>query len=720
MSDGATVCEQCGAKLAPNTQFCGDCGALVEAAPVPTAGKGTMVGLSDQPTTLPLDVFMAQQKAAGAAKGAAAEVDPKAAGVPKKTLIGTADMMAAFAPPRPPAEPAAAAEPAPASEREGKPSDPLKSTFTGLSGEMPPVIPPESPMPARPEDGTRSTNAGLAKPARGKMGRTMLGMPAAGGPMVQRAGTLPPTGKLAEKKPAKTMFGMSGRAVTPPAPEPQDRVSKATIVSASDAPPADPGTAPLAGDRAMHARTAFGLPNVAASGDPPAAAPKSQAWSETITHGESIATPLPPRFDEDDLTDRTRSPTLTTGRTEPVVTSRPPPPKSALGPALLALAVVGALGLGAYLWLGGKGGPPVKVRIENENGIERMIFEVAGAAPGAKLRFGGIEQPLTGGQAVFPLGAGSLQIGKNAVLFDVLDPSGEAEPGKLVLSLDYRVTVDTAPLNAGKGAIDVVVAALPGSRVWIGGEELKLDAQGRAQRRDVIEGSALKDGKAIEHVVSYRVQPPSQEPQVGQIKTVVPITALQIDRPGLEIVTAADAVEVAGTVEADATVTLDGEPLAVQEGRFLHRLPLPKPGKYAPELIARATGKAPRAIKLSIERVQDLAASARAFGADASLTYAKIAQNPDIYAGQKAAFEGRIYNVSVEGGRSVLQVLVRDCPAGVRCPLWVDYGAATDLTVESWVRAVGTLAGAQKFRAENDSEQTVPRLSAVVLVPIEP
>jgi hypothetical protein len=723
MADGATICEQCGAKLAPNTQFCGSCGALVEDAPVPTAGKGTMVGLSDQPAPI----------TAPMPPSAAAAPPSKSGGVPKKTLMGTADMLGAFAPPpkpqaespKPPSEPAPQpSNPAPASaDSANTPSDPLKSTFTGLSGEMPPVIPPESPLPARPEDGTRSTNAGMAKPARGKMGRTMLGMPAAAGPAGPRGGTLPPTGKLAEKKPAKTMFGMSGRAVTPPAPEPQERVSKATIVSTSDAPPPGPGaTVPMSGDRSMHARTAFGLPNMAASAEPPTApmAPKSQAWSETITHGELLGTPLPPRFEDEDQTDRMPSSMVKAGRSDPSVTSRPPPPKSMVGPVLLALAIVAVLGLGAYLWLGGKGAPPVKVRIENENGVERMIFEVAGAAPGAKLRFGGIEQPLSGGQAVFPLGAGSLQIGKNAVLFDVLQASGEAEPGKLVLSLDYRVTVDTAPLNAGKGAVDVVVAALPGSRVWIGGEELKLDAEGRAQRREPIEASVLATGKAVEHLVSYRVQPPSQEPQVGQIKTVVPIAALQIDRPGLEIVTAADAIEVAGTVEPDATVTLDGEPIAVQDGRFLHRLALAKPGKYAPELVARATGKAPRAIKLSIERVADLAASARAFGADASLSYAKIAQNPDIYSGQKAAFEGRIYNVSVEGGRSVLQVLVRDCPAGVRCPLWVEYGAATELTVESWVRAVGTLSGAQKFRAENDTEQTVPRLSAVVLVPIEP
>ena len=715
MSDGATTCDQCGAKVAPNTQFCGDCGALVEGAPVPTT-SGTMVGLSDKP----LPHVMARSTNPAPASNPA----PAGGSVPKKTLIGNADMMMGLMAPSPPAAAPATPLPEPLSSEPptgsatAKPSDPLKATINGLSGEMPPVLPPESPLPPTPDGGPRSTNAGIAQPQRGKMGRTMLGMPAAAGNIGHRAGTLPPSGKLAEKKPAKTMFGMSGRAITPPPKEPTERVSTATIVSASDRPPAQPSSDTSARDRSAMARTAFGLPNP--DGGSAQREQPSLAWSERAdTHqGGSIATPLPPRMDDEGTGPVSSS--LSRSRVEPAITSRPPPPKSMLGPVMLAVAIVGVLGLGAYLWLGQDGAPPAKVRIENENGVERMVFEVAGAEAGSKLRFGGIEQPIEGGQAVFPLGAGSLQVGRNAVLFDVLEPSGKAHAGKMVLSLDYRVTVDTAPLQTGKGAIDVVVSALPGSKVWIGGEELKLDAEGRAQRRDVLEASVLKDGKQVEHVVSYRVQPPSQEPQVGQIKTIVPITALQIDRPGLEIVTEADAIEIAGTVEPDSTVTLNGEPIAVQAGRFLHRLPLPSVGKHTPELVARVTGKAPRTVTLNIERVNDLATAARAFAPDTTLNYSKIAQNPEIYAGQKAQFEGRVYNVNVEGGRSVLQMLVRDCPAGVRCPLWVEYGAATDLTVERWVRAVGTLSGAQKFRAENDSEQTVPRLTAVVLVPIEP
>jgi hypothetical protein len=574
----------------------------------------------------------------------------------------------------------------------------------GISGGMPPVIPPGSPIPPKLEDPNRSTSTGMAKAPAGKIGRTMLGIPAAGIPGQAQRGTLSPSGKLEPKQPARTMFGMPAADLMPPDPPlPDDRVSKATVIT--------PGATP---DIAS-ARTAYGLPNPAALASDAARATHNASTTGLAT-GDPSLTPLPQRMDEDTR----RMPSDAPGaHSRQAQTSRPPAPRSTAGLLISILGLLGVLALGAFVWFGGSSGPQVNVRIDAEGDSERMVFEVAGAQPGAKLRFGGIEQAIEGGRATFPLGAGSLQVGQNAVLFDVLEPDGDAHPGKVMLSLDYRVTVDTSPLHTGKGAIDVVVSALPGSRAWIGGEELKLDAQGRGSRREMLEASALRDAKVIEHVASYRVQPPGQEPQVGQITTKVPITGLSIDRPGMQIVTDADSIEIAGSVDGDATVSVAGEPIAVQEGRFLHRFALPSVGKHTPEVIARSTGKAPRAVVLEIERVADLAEAARGFAADASLTYAKIAQNPAIYAGQKAAYEGRIYNVNVDSGRSVLQMLVRECPAGVRCPLWVEYGAATELTVDTWVRAVGTLSGAQQFRAENDAVQTVPKLDAFVLVPIE-
>src|SRR5215213_7343145 len=99
MSDGATTCDQCGAKVAPNTQFCGDCGALVEGAAVPTT-SGTMVGLSDKP--LP-HVMARSTKPPVGNPAPASNPAPPAGGMPKKTLIGNADMLAGLMAPASPA-----------------------------------------------------------------------------------------------------------------------------------------------------------------------------------------------------------------------------------------------------------------------------------------------------------------------------------------------------------------------------------------------------------------------------------------------------------------------------------------------------------------------------------------------------------------------------------------------------------------------------------------
>jgi hypothetical protein len=224
----------------------------------------------------------------------------------------------------------------------------------------------------------------------------------------------------------------------------------------------------------------------------------------------------------------------------------------------------------------------------------------------------------------------------------------------------------------------------------------------------------------VEHVVRYRVEPPSGELSVGELRTSIPMTTMQIDRPGALITTDQDNVEIAGVVDKDARVTIDGQPVNVVAGRFLHHFPLPAQGEYQPRLLAMAPGKAPRLAVLTLRRVDDLVQAANGYNPDISLSYAKIAQNPAVYRGQRVVLEGRVYNAKIENGKSVLQMLVRECPEGERCPLWVTYGAATEFTVNSWVRVLGTVDGEQQFRAETDEVKSVPKVEAAFLLRAQP
>jgi hypothetical protein len=198
------------------------------------------------------------------------------------------------------------------------------------------------------------------------------------------------------------------------------------------------------------------------------------------------------------------------------------------------------------------------------------------------------------------------------------------------------------------------------------------------------------------------------------------MTTMQIDRPGNFITTDQPRVEIAGVVDKDARLSIDGKPVSVVSGRFLYQYELPAQGEYQARLMAMANGKAPRVAVLTLRRVNDLVQAANGYNPDPNLGYAKIAQNPAVYRGQRVAFEGRVYNAKVENGKSALQMLVRECPQGERCPLWVNYGAATEFTVNSWVRVLGTVDGEQQFRSETDEVKSVPKVEAAFLLPAQP
>jgi hypothetical protein len=389
----------------------------------------------------------------------------------------------------------------------------------------------------------------------------------------------------------------------------------------------------------------------------------------------------------------------------------------------LALGVLAVIALAGMLVVRLTSHPPqtdVTARIVAGETGESLLFEVPGAPVGSRLRFGGQEQPLNAGRASFPLAADSLRVGDNVVLADVVKPNGDTTSARITLAVFYRVWVDTAALRADRSALDVVVTALPGTRVTLEGEELKLDAQGRATRSFPLDVVHQAKAGIIDHVVHYRMQPPSGETVVDELHTQIPVAMMQIDRPGMEVVTDRESIEIAGAVGRDTQVRVDGREVPVKDQRFLYSLALPKPGDYEPRVVASAAGKAPLGVTLKIRRVHDLVAAASEFVPDANLTYAKLAPNPTIYRGQSIALEGRVYAFDARAGSSVIQMLVRPCPSSQRCSLWVVDPQASEVAVDHWVRVLGTVDGEQQFRSEKNEVVTVPKIVARFILPAKP
>jgi hypothetical protein len=538
----------------------------------------------------------------------------------------------------------------------------------------------------------------------------MLGMPAVRPPSADSQPAAAPA------SPAPAAPPSTGPAASAPAPTP---VAPATRAPAANTKRtmmgvAGLGSLPAAGAASAPAPTAASAPTAApapAAGAAPADAPAPAARPSPAeapaapSHFTPAAAP-PAAFEEDD--DDWDAPRPRPGRS-----------RSWMG-LVLGGAALGLLGLGlmAYLFL--TAGPDVRVAVVHTDQGEALQVDVPGAPDGTLVRFAGQQRELSAGRAHFPLDGGALSIGDNDVALDVTHPGGRTREATIRLTVDYRVRAELDRLDDDPPAFTIHVHARPGSKVTLDGEALPLNAKGTGRRRIAVDDAGAVPGPddLFEHRVRYRIAPPDGDASEGSLRTRIPYATLQIDRPGREVITDRESVEVAGAAHATARVHVDGKRVAIEGGRFLVEHPLPEPGDYEVAVVASKPGRIARRETLRITRVASLQDAAKNFRADPGLGYARIAQNPSIYRGRKVEMIGRIYNVEVGGGQSVLQMLVQDCPQGERCPLWVSYGAATDLTVQTWARVLGEVAGEQQFRSETGRVITVPRVHAKLVLPV--
>lgn len=593
----------------------------------------------------------------------------------------------------------------------------MKQTMVGLSppgvgdapaGSSSSVPPPgEVPDTASQAPDTVPDDAPRQPPRPG--GHTMLGMPS---PLAGGAGSdpAPPPGGVPAPRLAGAQAGLDPSADAPADP---GRAPKSTMLGVPAVQPGDEPPGPQRRPASPGGRTMLGMP---ASVPPPsesmrppgmAAAPPPAAEVGRERNPVAYGSDFPAADDPWDA---------------PVEGSVAPGSGGKLPWLLIGaggLLAVGAL-IFAVVWFLGAGGPEVEAAVVMTDRGEMLEVTLPGARPGTRVRLGDAELALDGNQARFPLAVDGLSVGDNELALDVVDPDGEVDTARLTLAVDFRVRADLGALRDDPPAVRIVVDAPPGTEASLDGETLALDDDGRGARRFELPEAPPDEDGTYDLSVAYHLELPSGEVEDGRVRTRVPYATLQLDRPGRAVVVDTDAVEVAGAVEAGASVTVDGAPVEVSDGRFRTTVAIPELGERTLAVVARQPGRAPARHEVRVTRVADLKRAARGFEADPTLSYVRIVQNPSIYRGQKVRMTGRVYNVRVEDGRSTLQVLVKECPRGEACPLWVVYPAATDASLNDWVEILGEVAGEQQFRAESGRTQTVPRVDALYLLEARP
>ena len=579
--------------------------------------------------------------------------------------------------------------------------------------------------------GGPSDAGGDAKPAK-SVQKTMLGMaavPPGGLPTSPASAGSTPSGESTKKSVQKTMMGMAAvppgamaEPPTDPSPSPAPKHEPSLQSPQSPQSPSAPESKP---DPKTN-RTMLGVAVPLAPQPSPAAAPQSvpkgvpAAQSNRTMLGQpatappgQLASPPPQVAPQSSPGAFTPDPSMS----DMSIAGLPRKRRSGVPwvGILIGLGLLLGVAAGGAWWLFGRG-PELRASIANSAEGEVLQVDVPGVPEGTKVRFQGREAMLEAGRAVFPLAANDLQLGDNTLTVDVVSPDGTVEQGSVVLSVKYRVRADLNSLQNDPPTLRILVDAKPGSSVTIDERNVELDPTGHGFVDLPIDPQA--EANVYERSISYRVVVDG-EPASGTVETQVPFATLQIDRPGTTTVTDEARIELAGAAHPESTVTLDGVPLETTEGRFVSHLEMPELGEKDFTLVARRPGRAPRARVLHVQRVEDLEAHAASFPVDASLTYARITQNPESYSGQSAAFVGRVYNVDVHQGQTVLQIVVRDCPRGQRCPMWVTFDGASSAENNSWVRVVGRIGGEQQFRSPSGQVLSVPRLDAVFVLPID-
>jgi hypothetical protein len=613
---------------------------------------------------------------------------------------------------------------------------------TPVASEPPAAAKSSAPRVITPERGTPGAARAAAQASKRGLAHTMLGLsdemikaassaqpPASGSSVPPARDSLPRgiTPVPPRSAPKGTLLGIQTSALRRPFDQTQiegepDLAAAERAVENAASSQSDLSSTRVEGSRG----TARGL-------GIPQAPPKRSAQQGRTMLGVPVASISPPAGSTlsggGGTSSRSSNPSIihaTSQSASDATSSVPPSPPGRINARSRNVLILGSLALLSIIVMvlvrlsDSSNNADVSARIMTGADGETLLFEVPDAREGSSIRFGGQEQPLVADKATFALASDSLRVGENVVLADVVTPEGETSSARIVLSVFYRIWVDTSNLRVDKPTVDVMVTAVPGTKVALEGVDVPLDDQGRATKTYPIDIRKPGKGGVIEHVVHYRMQPPTGEPVVDELHTRIAVAMMQIDRPGPDIVTDRENVEIAGAVGRDTQVDIDGTAVSVKDGRFVYTLALPKAGDYKPRVTAKSTGKIPYAVTLNIKRVRDLAQAAREFSFDKDLSYAKVAAAPTQYRGQAIAMEGRVYATVPRAGSSVIQMLARPCPSAQRCSVWVVDPQGTDVSVDRFVRVLGIVDGEQQFRSEKNEIVTVPKIIARFVLPAKP
>ncbi|MBW2276675.1 MAG: hypothetical protein JRF63_04230 [Deltaproteobacteria bacterium] len=658
----AINCKMCGTDNVQGVEFCAACGSpMTEAAAKPKPRAGSVSAKT-------MMFGQAPQVTAPAPEAKQKE--------PAKTMLGISAVGGpqTAAQPAPMATPHAVAPPAaqPVARPAAKPAAKSSSRAHTVMG-LPAVVDTakakaQAPAPAQPAPMARPQQA--AKPAakRSDEKHTVLGMPAVSSDVAET---------IAKAKQATAQVASTAAQATPrprPSTEPLEPVAK----------PSEPRRP---GPNMIETIAADAVPASVAN------ARAADSWP-----------------DEDE-----------------------PLPQKKGGGALIIVAIFAALvvlvggGVLLYLLVFRGGGAELRPAVyPNPDGKSLTVaLAFPGAPPGTTLQVQGRQVQVMGGQARFELPMDQLVLGENPVPVVYLEPGSAPENMTFPILMRHTVRDDLTGLGTQDPFFIVGFQVAPGIKLSVNGQPVQLAQNAYSHRVSLAQAMAAgpPTGDNLNHKLTFQLVDDTGQPAQGEHVVTIPVTKLQIDRPGKTAVVSFETVTCSGSTEDGAEVMVNGQPASVIARRFSSSVQLAEVGQHEVVVTARVLGKAPATRKIKVSRIDnfDQVLSEWSGDLDTKLDFPTLARDPAAQTNKKIKLSGRVVNINTEARATALLLYVGEgCPAGARCAVHVVFQGETDAGLQSLVDVYGIVRGTHDVDLRGGRKETMPAVKAEFIVKQKP
>jgi hypothetical protein len=363
--------------------------------------------------------------------------------------------------------------------------------------------------------------------------------------------------------------------------------------------------------------------------------------------------------------------------------------------------IVAALGLAAcavlfaFLW---PSAAPLTVQVRaGEGGAEVLDVKCPSCPDGTVLSLEGKKATVQGHHAVLDLPT-RLAIGDTGLHIAIDRPgNGRDETVRVTARVAYRVRPDLKPLEGDHPAIQIVVEAMPGSKVTLDGEEVPLRDGTAVRTIDVAKELAgtSASSTSLDRKVAFTVTPPDGAEEKGVVAVSATILPLVIDAPGPAIVTDQSTFVLAGKTLPGAEIAAAGRALDVAaDGTFARTMNVSSVGATQIEVRAKMEGKAPRYTKISVERVASLDTAEAEFNAKKPLGYTDLVKDVDGAKGKPVVLEGEVADVRPQAYSTLVVLNVKSgCESGKVCSVRLEVGSLLQAKRDQHLRVFGTGAG---------------------------